>query len=265
MAHRTLPKRMLQRLPAAWQAELEHLTAEPVVRGMSGAKLWRLHTAPQQYLKLAQGAGAAPLREEIARTRWLGDQGICVPRIARVHASAGSTALLTYAVNGIPADEIHWPVERVLMAIGRGLARLHALPLSDCPFDEGLSVRLGRARAAVERGTVDPAQFASRNRRIAPDKLLARLAGLREPAPDLVVAHGDATLSNLLVGPDETLAFVDCGHLGRADRYLDLAVLCAEAVAHFGENARRVLTRAYGLRRWNAAKAAYYADLYEFF
>src|SRR3954447_16969131 len=63
MAHRRLPPHILQRLPAAWRADLERGVAEPVARGMSGAKLWRLPAVSQitgeRYLKVAEGALAA--------------------------------------------------------------------------------------------------------------------------------------------------------------------------------------------------------------
>jgi aminoglycoside phosphotransferase len=269
MAHRRLPQHILQRLPAAWRTDLERVVAEPVARGMSGAKLWRLPAVSQitgeRYLKVAEGALAADLREEIARSRWLGARGIRVPRVARVHEGPRLTAMISDALDGVPADEIDWPAERLLPLLGHALARVHALPVHGCPFDEGHAVRLARARAAVEQGSVDPAQFASRNRHVAPTRLLARLQAAHPPKPDLVVVHGDASLSNLLVDGNGTVGFLDCGHVGRADRYVDLAVLAAEVVAHFGEGARRLLTRAYGLRRWNARKAAYYEDLYEFF
>jgi aminoglycoside phosphotransferase len=171
----------------------------------------------------------------------------------------------TLAVPGTPADETDAPAERVLAVLGRGLAALHSLAVADCPFDESLPVRLARAQEALERDEVDPARFEPRNRHTAPRTLLARIAANPARQDAVVVAHGDASLSNLIVGPDGILGFIDCGHAGRADRYLDLAVAGAEIAGHFGTAALPMLTRAYGLRRWNKRKAAYYEDLYEFF
>jgi aminoglycoside 3'-phosphotransferase-2 len=231
---------------------------------MSGARIWRLRTSPERYLKIAEASAAPALREEIARTHWLGAHGIRVGRITGVFDRPGWTAMVTEAVPGMSADEIDWSPERVLTVLGRGLARLHALPLHDCPFDESAAVRLARARAAVERGKINPAHFAARNRDISPRTLFDHVAA-RVPREELVVVHGDATFSNMLVDSDGTVGFIDCGHAGRADRYLDLGVLAAEIVDHFGRDALRVFARAYGVSRWNAAKALYYADLYEFF
>jgi aminoglycoside 3'-phosphotransferase II len=232
---------------------------------MSGAKVWRLQTKPPRYLKFANGDGAAALRQEAERTRWLAAQGIRVARIIGFHEKAGLAAMLTEAIPGFAADTVDGPAERVLTAVGRGLAQLHALPWRDCPFDERRAVRLARAREAVERGGINPAHFDLRNQGVSPQVLLDRLVAQPIGREDLVVAHGDATLSNLVIDEDGTTGFIDCGHAGRADRYLDLAVLAADVVEHLGQDALRTFARAYGLSRWNAAKAAYYADLYEFF
>jgi aminoglycoside 3'-phosphotransferase-2 len=78
------------------------------------------------------------------------------------------------------------------------------------------------------------------------------------------VVHGDATLSNIIVDANNAVGFVDCGNVGRGDRYQDLAVLAAEIGEHFGAEAAAKFARSYG-GEWNRAKARYYSDLYELF
>jgi aminoglycoside 3'-phosphotransferase-2 len=85
------------------------------------------------------------------------------------------------------------------------------------------------------------------------------------PSEDIVVVHGDATLTNLIIGANGDLGFVDCGHCGRGDRYIDLAVLAAEIEEHHGPEAAMRFIRAYGLDFWDARKARYFSDLYELF
>src|SRR5262249_43163425 len=138
------------------------------------------------------------------------------------------------------------------------------LPAAECPFNESLDIRLARARLAIARGEIDESHFASRNRDRTPEDLYQALA-VDRPAEDLVVAHGDLTLSNMVVGTDGSVGFVDCGHAGRADRYLDLGVLAAEIVDQFGSDGPAVFARAYGAKNWDRGKAAYYSDLYELF
>jgi len=82
---------------------------------------------------------------------------------------------------------------------------------------------------------------------------------------DCAVTHGDATLSNIILEPDGQVGFVDCGHCGRADRYVDLALLLAALEDRLCAEARNTFTDAYGDLRWDEAKAEFYRDLYELF
>jgi aminoglycoside phosphotransferase len=79
------------------------------------------------------------------------------------------------------------------------------------------------------------------------------------------VVHGDATLANMLIGADGELGFIDCGHAGRSDRYLDLAVVDEELRTGFGRRAAEDFIAAYGICDWDDRKAAFYSDLYELF
>jgi len=259
-----VPGRILQKLPDTWRTEFADMAAEPVTSGMSGAEVFRLRTSPARYLKFAEGGAADPVRQEIARTVWLGKQGVRVPPILRTHDNGDAIAMETQALPGVPAHRCDWPKTQLLLALGRALAVFHALPAADCPFDESLAVRLGRAQQAIARGEVDAKHFATRNRGVTPEAILARVTA-NPPPEDLVVAHGDASLSNMVVAPDGAIGFIDCGHVGRADRYLDLAVIADEIDEYFGRRAIKIFADAYGGGRWNATKAAFYADLYELF
>jgi aminoglycoside phosphotransferase len=261
---RTLPGRILRRLPTKWRAELASVDVKPIKSGMGGADVFRLRLDPVCYLKMVRGSTAKLLRQEIARTSWLAERGIRVAPIVRTLDDGRFVAMQTRALPGKPADRCDWPKHLLLPALGRALARLHALAAADCPFDESLSVRLKRARRAVEKGNVDARHFDSRNRKTKPRALLARLAA-DPPAEDIVVAHGDATLSNMIVAAGRPVGFIDCGHAGRADRYLDLAVIAAEIADRFGKHSVKIFANAYSKQRWNLTKAAFYADLYEFF
>ena len=255
---------MPPRLPSAFQASLAGATLAPVRTGMSGAAVYRVTAVgqPERYLKIARGRGADALRQEIARTSWLGARGVRVPAVLQTGDSGRTVALLMGAVTGTSADAGGLPAGRIAEAAGRALAALHALPAADCPFDETLAVRLARARRAVAAGEIDAGEFDSRNRRLSPAALLRRLMA-EPPEEDLVVAHGDATLANILVADDLSVGFVDCGHAGRADRYLDLGVAAADIGTHLGGRFLRPFIRAYGLARLDRRKALFYSDLYE--
>jgi aminoglycoside 3'-phosphotransferase-2 len=253
-------------LPASWSPELEGATIAAVDTGMSDARVLRLDAglATERYLKIAEGKGRAQLRREIERITWLAARNMRVPRILRTHEGAGTVALLSEAVPGVVASEAEIPPRRLAVAIGRGLAQLHALAVAECPFDETALTRLARARALIRRGWIKAEEFVERNRELAPRALWARLSA-SVPVEELVVAHGDATLGNMIVDRDGTVGFVDCGHCGKADRYLDLAVTAQELEEAFGNAEVEAFARAYGERVWNRQKARFFSDLYELF
>lgn len=247
-------------------ADLTRARIERLDEGMSGASVFRVteKDRPPRYLKVAHGRGAAALRDEIARTRWLAQHKIRVPEILRADDRAGRVALLMSAVPGIAAGTLALPVDRLMDALARAFKSLHALPARDCPFDERVAVRLARAAAAVEAGEVDPEHFAERHHGVAPEALLARLTRER-PVEDIVVVHGDATLSNIFVDRGGNVGFIDCGNAGRADRYTDLAVLMADIEDHYGIDAAARFAREYGAPAGDSGKARYFQDLYELF
>lgn len=257
-----LPRRVLARLPVDWSQSLRGIPAERVTDGMSGAEVFRLSTQPASFLKVATGDSARVLTQEVARTAWLAQQGIGVAPIERSNVVDHTAVMQSRALPGQSADRCG---PAVLPALARALARLHALPAADCPFDESRAVRLARARDVVAAGEVDVRQFSRRNRGVSPQALVDRLQSGQPMDEEIVVVHGDATLSNMIAGPDGAISCIDCGHVGRADRYLDLAVIAADITGHFGSEALASFVRAYGGEPWDARKLAYYADLYELF
>jgi aminoglycoside 3'-phosphotransferase-2 len=259
---------VLDALPADWRAQWAGADIVPVAGGMSGAYVFRIcgQGEPARYLKMATGRVASRLVQEIERTEWLAAARIRVPKIIARFAGADVVAAAMSALDGRTAEHIDPRDRRPAAAtIARALARLHALPLAGCPFDETLKVRLARARELVRAGEIDPAHFAARNAGVSPEHLYARLEAGVPAHEDRVVVHGDATLSNLILASDGEVGFVDCGHCGRADRYVDLALLAAEFEERFGPGARQAFIDAYGDPPWDQAKAAFYLDLYELF
>jgi aminoglycoside phosphotransferase len=253
-------------LPAAWRAYLRGRRLTPVSTGMSGARLWRLEASgaeEAQYLKLGSGEMASEIRAEAERTAWLHAQGICVPRIFRTFDREDFAAVLMSDLAGTRGEEA---AVRHIPAIARAFRHLHGLPVEQCPFDETLNVRLDRARRIVEAGGIEAENFFARNAHLEPGELYARLEQARPPGPeDLVVIHGDAWLSNVIIGRDEKICFLDCGRSGRGDRYVDLAVLFDSFAELFGEEAAQMFLREYGMREPDTAKLRFFRDLYELF
>jgi aminoglycoside 3'-phosphotransferase II len=262
----------LRRLPPGWQAALADCTIEPAA-GLGGASVFRVshHRDGCRYLKLAWGPEAQPLRSEIARTEWLSSHHIRVPKFLMKACTEDVTACLMTAVPGWhlitspPPCPAALDLPAAMRVIGHGLARLHNVPVADCPFDEMPRTRLARALDDIDHNRVDASQFDDRNAGIPPHRLYRRLASTVPAGEDIVVVHGDPTLENLLIGPDGELGFIDCGHAGCSDRYLDLAVVDMDLRASFGRDAAEGFIAAYGIRDWNDRKAAFFRDLYELF
>ncbi len=259
---------VLDALPASWRARIAEREIVPVTSGMSGAYVFRMIDKQDgdQYLKIAVGALAESLRSEVERTEWLASMGIQVPRIIMRFDDETVFAVTMSALSGESAEHLrsdNWAP--LVVAIARALSSLHLLPLIACLFDESLRVRLDRARDQVQQGAVDATQFDLRNVGVEPEQLYDRLERNTPVSEDLVVVHGDATLSNLILGDNWEVGFVDCGNAGRADRYVDLALVVGEIEERFGVDARGVFADAYGKLKWDSRKAAFYRDLYEFF
>ena len=118
----------------------------------------------------------------------------------------------------------------------RQIQALHQLPADQCPFDRGLSVMYKRAEDVVAGRAVNPDFLPDEDRAVPVDTLLARVAAdlparLAQETVDRVVCHGDACLPNLVVDPQtlQCTGLIDFGRLGTADRYVDLALMVANA------------------------------------
>ena len=259
----TIARDLLARHDSAGAATM---TLESVTTGMSDAGVFRATLEGQvpRYVKVAHDAAAVALREEIARTQWLGARGIAVPTVLAIDDRTASIAVLMAAIAGVPADVSQIATPRLIETLAQAVKALHALPPANCPFDETIAARLGRAQAAVDAGAIDPAEFEPRNRDTAPAELLRRLR-VAPPREDVVVLHGDLTLGNIIINDSGACGFIDCGNAGRGDRYTDLALLHADIVAHRGQEAGAGFLAACGVKDWDAAKARYFLDLYELF
>jgi aminoglycoside 3'-phosphotransferase-2 len=255
-------------LPADWRARIAAKRAVPVTSGMSGADVFRLvgDRENDQYLKIGTGDNAISLRDEVRRTQWLESMGVRVPKIIMRFDDADMFAVTMTALgdrNAGDAGVDDWaPMVR---AIAAALAAMHSLPVAACPFDETIEARLSRARNMIREGAIDPAHFHERNQGTTPERLYRRLKATVPAHEDMVVVHGDATLSNLVPGYDGAIGFVDCGNSGRSDRYVDLAIVVEGIVARFGIEAQDAFVSAYGALTWDEGKAKFCSDLYELF
>ena len=153
---------------------------------------------------------------------------------------AGSTAI-ELAATGFDVVEL-------LELLGSGLAALHAVDGSDCPFDAGNADLLDRASAAVGAGTVDPDRFDRAYSRSTPTDLL-RIVADSVPAdpPVPVVVHGAARLDVVRVDAGRIVGWDAVERAGLGDPYRDLATMATSLVDVVGPEALGPFLDAYGI------------------
>ena len=153
---------------------------------------------------------------------------------------AGSTAI-ELAATGFDVVEL-------LELLGSGLAALHAVDGSDCPFDAGNRDLLDRATAAVGEGTVDPARFDRAYTRSTPADLLRIVADSRPTDPTTpVVIHGAARLDVVRVDAGRIVGWDAVDRSGLGDAYRDLATMATSLVDVVGPEALGPFLDAYGI------------------
>ncbi len=216
-------------------------------------------------MKILDGGQSSELRNEIARTGWLGERGIRVPKFLRVLDSEFIAAGLMTALPGRHPHEIERPLPDLMHDLARGLFALHSLPAFECPFDETVKARLATARKMIRRGLINADFFAERNQGLGAHTVYRRLVRTIPDHEDFVVVHGDATFDNLLIDDDGKVGFLDCGHVGRGDRYLDLATIVMDIEEHFGSDEAELFSASYGQPELDQKKLEYFSDLYELF
>ena len=235
-----------------------------------GTEVWRVTADVVSYLKIGRGGSGTDVVAEKDRLVWL-DGRQATPHALAFHEEGGTSWLLTSQVPGVPAhDPLHrmGSVEPWVRALGRSLRRFHdELAIDSCDFDARLDVLVPAAERRVAAGGVDTSILSATYRRHTAEQLLENLFATRpaEPDEDLVVAHGDPSLPNLLIGAggDEVTGVVDVGRLGVSDRYRDLAILVRSLGQNIGPELAYVVLDAYGISNPDLSRLEFYVLLDE--
>jgi aminoglycoside phosphotransferase len=209
---------------------------ERVGHGESGDMVCRIEGAPPLFAKIGDAArriSTAEMTREAAALRWL-EGRFPAPRLIWSGQIAGRPAMLTEAVAGIALHALAPDqAEAGAAAALQAMARLHAIPIATCPFDERLAVKLAESQRRVELGEIEIDRLDPANADTSPSAILAELIANRPPSEDLVVTHGDASWPNFILRPDGVVAIIDLGRFGVADRRQDLALFARSARRNF--------------------------------
>ena len=89
---------------------------------------------------------------------------------------------------------------------------------------------------------------------------------------DLIAQHNEELADILarehgktLIDAKGELGFIDCGHSGLGDRYIDLVGTAEDIEEYFGAEWMKPFLASYGAVTWDAAKARFFSDLYELY
>lgn len=133
--------------------------------GQSGAAIYRLYDktdAPELYLKHGTDTVADDITDEMIRLNWL-QAFIPVPNIMHFTRTPNDALLLTTAISGKTAfqmlEESPDAQIEIVDALATFLRRLHAVPISGCPFNSNHIFRLALAQKRMNDGLVDADDF----------------------------------------------------------------------------------------------------------
>ncbi|MDF0696850.1 aminoglycoside 3'-phosphotransferase [Rhizobium sp. MC63] len=255
-------------LPAALGERLSGYRFERDALGRSAASVFRLEGEglPALYLKVEAAGPFGELPDEAARLSWLKAAGLPCPDVIACESDGERNWLLIGALPGtdLASASALTPLARVGL-LAAALADLHHLPIASCPFDHRLEKRLPAARARMQAGIVDETDFDETRLGKSAETLFAELEGRRPDREHLVVTHGDACLPNFVASGGQFSGYIDCGRLGVADRYQDIALACRSIAGNFGAALVQPFLDRYELTAPDPARLDYYQLLDEFF
>lgn len=257
-------------VPASMSAELIGYKWARDTVGESGGAVFRLHGkagATDLFLKHGTDSIADDITDELVRLRWLAGY-LPVPATTHFVRTPSEAWLLMTAVPGETAYQVLTtrPDTRlaVVDALAKFLLRLHAIPVSECPFTSDHAYRLARARARIDAGLVEEYDFDEEREGWTAEQVWKAMQRLLPLAPDPVVTHGDFSLDNLFIRDGEVVGCIDAGRVGIADRYQDLAILW-NCLGEFDASLQERLLTQYGITDLDRRKLQFHLMLDELF
>ncbi len=255
--------RLVATLPVALQQQIAGYTPHELEVGHSHMRVFRLERGAYGpfYLKVAEG-GAGDLRRERDRLAWLRGR-LPVPEVTGFAEDVDRQVMLMTGLPGVPAFDAQLAASepaRVIRLLAEGLREIHRVPIDTCPFDATVDTLIKRAIDHIAAGRVVAGSAGGPYAGRSAEELLTEVLVTRPRSEDLVFAHGDYCMPNILVTPQDVAlgGFVDWGSAGVADRYLDLALAARSIAYNWGEAWVQPFFDAYGIAAPDADRIAFF-------
>ncbi len=236
--------------------------------GRSNAQVYRVSQNGQHvYLKTHPVTSHFTFAHEVEILQWL--QGkLPVPTVLEYGRGREQEYLVLSEIRGqncVDAMEVLGS-RKIVKLLATGLRMIHAVDISDCPFDERVEAKLERARYNVEHDLVDENDFDMERRgKVTAREILQILESTRPPEDDLVFTHGDYCLPNVIVRDGKIEGFIDMDRAGVSDRYNDLAIASRSIRDNLGKRYESLFFEYYGVKQVDREKIAYYRLMDELF
>jgi aminoglycoside phosphotransferase len=252
-------------IPTQLRAMLDNHSWRAVTIGRSGMHVMHIENA---YLKVAhrrQGRGDKLLAEKV-RLEWLKGK-LPVPQVLYYGNNAFYEYLFISEIAGVMAMDplVSENMSELIHLLAEGLHTVHAIDRSDCPFKRPIQPRLEVIRTSITAGRIDAEKFKSKHDGMSPQLWYEQLEHLRPAFDDMVFAHGDFCLPNIVIDPEEMCirGFIDWEQGAIADRYEDLNMLCWSLSYNFDDSWVSTLLGEYGLEYVDREKLTFYKMLEE--
>lgn len=167
---------------------------------------------------------------EIKMLKWWKSKHLPVPGIIESMEMDGVNYLLMEKIKGGPSYEIivRHSTEDLIDIVANNLKRLWEVDIKDCPSSQRVEDKLQKAKIRVEMDIVDvdraepdifgPDGFEH------PEALWRWLDANRPDESDLVLSHGDYSLTNLITSGRHLAGYTDLDQSGISDKYQDIAI-----------------------------------------
>lgn len=223
------------------------------------------------YLKTKEIKSGYELVNEVIVYDWL-DGKVKSPKVFYYDATAEIEYMLYSEVEGNTASSrniirnIIKNPDFFIKIIARALKQLHSININGCDINKSLDIKLKKAKRRIDENLVEDWTFQAENKNKSPQQIYKELLQLKPKEEDLVFTHGNFYLSNIIIGQDNSVGFVDMGKGGVSDKYQDIALFIKDIrnkIDTNNEDFIKVFFDEYGIDKPDIDKIKYYILLNE--